>query len=733
MSKSNKRTFIEFACTYFAVITLVLVALFPIYSALIQAECEKNTQSVYDYAKSKTRELEAKENFLFHTARNIFADQELQNLYYGSNGTEAPSLFYDMSQLQKRLKLYSQNISDIQDVIVYIPKFDYVLTQQYIFRTREQFYQHIRSSAHDSEDWLEYFFEPRFNTAVVPDSFTDVIQNTGTHSVMNHLFVFPMNGDSNIRLLVMVSLDSDATAKQLLLPELQNRGSVVIKDSNGTLLAESPNRISLNNSDINSDPADQIQFTSSKGKQIFIDIDESYFSETRNAILILIVKNIGITLVLGACTALYFAWNRSRPIERILNLIRKASIANGGVAKLGDLEDVVVSMASEIHQCKNTIKDLDGIVNNSLLERLFFGDFNPQKIQEAFIQCYGPMPDSCLIVVFGAEEMLVDCEMLKIRIHEMLDSMDVSPYVIHHQEQHVYLLTSETPDIRVTLELLLKNLRDDGHGIIKAGISNTVSSLTGVKKGTEQAQRRLNSGIHIHGAYLFSHTYSSKATLNPVSLHSLDLLSKALLTWDQQTTDRTLEEVLSHCEPSRLDAVELRQLFFSLRNIYSTVIHQFIIDTDEADTTLDEIFFLPNDLDDYSIETIRTTFKNLNAAMHSHYQKRQDKRARVKGMDILTYVEENFKNPNLCASSIAAHFHVSEKYVFQLFKKASAESLNDKISFLRVQEGIRLLENTDMNVSEVAEAVGFTSPNTMYKVFMRVIGISPSSYRKNKT
>lgn len=724
MNKSNKTTFIEFACTYFAVITLVLIALFPIYSALVQAEYEKNSQSIYDYANSKTRELEAKENFLFHTARNIFADQELQSLYYVGTGSEAPSLFYDMSQLQKRLKLYSQNISDVHDVIVYIPKFDYVLTQQYIFRTREQFYQHIQSSAHHGDDWLEQFFDPGYNTTVVPDSFTDLNQDTEPLAVMNHLFVFPMNGDSNMRLLVMISLDSSAAASQLLPPELQNRGNVVIKDSTGTLLAESPR---------GSDSADQIQFTSHKGKQIFINIDESYFGETRNAILLLIVKNIGITLVLGACTALYFAWNRSRPIERILNLIRKASIANGDVAKLGDLEDVVVNMASEIHQCKNTIKDLDAIVNHSLLERLFFGDFEPQKLQEAFLQCYGSMPATCQIVVFGSRDMIIDCETLKKHICENLDSLELPPYVIYHQEQHVYLLTKENPDIRVTLELLLKNLRDDGHGVIKAGLSNTISSLSGVKKGTHQAQRRLHSGLHIHGAYLFSHTYSSKATLNPVSLHALDLLSKALLTWDQQTTDRTLEEVLSHCEPTRLDAVELRQLFFSLRNIYSTVIHQFIIDTDEADTTLEELFSLPNDLDEYNIETIRTTFQNLNAAMHSHYQKRQDKRARVKGMDILAYVEENFRDPNLCANSIAVHFHVSEKYIFQLIKKASAETLNDKLSFLRVQEGIRLLEGTDMNVSEVAEAVGFTSANTMYKVFMRIIGVSPSSYRKNKT
>ena len=79
-----------------------------------------------------------------------------------------------------------------------------------------------------------------------------------------------------------------------------------------------------------------------------------------------------------------------------------------------------------------------------------------------------------------------------------------------------------------------------------------------------------------------------------------------------------------------------------------------------------------------------------------------------------------------------AHFNVSEKYVFQLVKKACGVTLNDKISYIRVQEGIRLLESTDMNVSEIAQLIGFTSSNSMYKVFMRVNGISPSSYRKKK-
>lgn len=720
MNKSKQKTFIEFACTYFAVITLVLIALSPIYIALERAEYEKSSQSICDYAQGKARELEARETFLFHTARNIFADRDLQRLYYDHEPLPSSALFYDMSRFQEKLKLYAQNISDVQDVIVYIPKFDYVLTRQYIFKTRDQFYQYMPSSNHEQEDWLEEFMNPAYNTMAVPGLYSDSIAGAPPIQALRHIFVFPMNGDSNIRLLVMIPLNASATAAQCLPAEIQGQGRIQITDESGILLAES------------SPPDDafshHFQFTTEKGKQISIDIASSYFTETRTAILLLILRNIGFTLILGACAALYFAWNRSRPIERMFHIIRMARVTNNDVTKLVELEDVVVNMASEIHQCKDTIRDLDSIVTHSLLDRLFFGEFEHPQIQEALIQCYGPVPSSCLVAVFGSDASSVPWESVHHQIREGLHPLNL--YVSYQHKDHLYLLMDAASDVRGKLEALLKQLREDGCGVIKAGISNTITSLSYVNKGTQQALRRLNSGLPIHGAYLFSHTYSSKATLNPIGLQSLDMLSKALLTWNQQTSDKALEDILSHLEPSRLDAVELRQLFFSLRAIYSTVVHQFIMDTDESTAPIGDDFFLPDDLDEYSIDTIRTTFTNLNASMHVHYQQRVDKRSRIRGMDILTYVEENFKDPNLCASTIATHFHVSEKYVFQLIKKACGETLNDKISFLRVQEGIRLLEHTDMSVAEIAEAIGFTSSNSMYKVFMRVSGVSPSSYRK---
>ena len=99
------------------------------------------------------------------------------------------------------------------------------------------------------------------------------------------------------------------------------------------------------------------------------------------------------------------------------------------------------------------------------------------------------------------------------------------------------------------------------------------------------------------------------------------------------------------------------------------------------------------------------------------------------GTDILAYIDQNYTDPNLCAGVIADVFHISEKYVFQLLKSCCNETLNDRILRLRIDEGIRLLTTTDLTITTIAKKTGFSSSNTMYKAFMRVKGISPSSYR----
>lgn len=131
------------------------------------------------------------------------------------------------------------------------------------------------------------------------------------------------------------------------------------------------------------------------------------------------------------------------------------------------------------------------------------------------------------------------------------------------------------PDMEERLEQVLKFLREHGDGVVKAGISNPLTSLQAVKEGTRQAERRLDAGLHIQGIYLFAHTPSSQAAHNLLNVQCLDSLQHTLMSGNKPSADKIIGELFQRLEPEKPDAIELRQLFFSLRSVYSRVISQF--------------------------------------------------------------------------------------------------------------------------------------------------------------
>ena len=131
---------------------------FPVCRAFERSEQNQAIAEIRDYASSMLGELDLQEQAIFNATRNLYSDRDFTSIYYNSTRSSSSSLFYDMTLLQKRIKLYYQNLEYVQDVLVYLPKFNYVLTQNYIFDSRDSFYSYIKSSAFEgTPDWLETF------------------------------------------------------------------------------------------------------------------------------------------------------------------------------------------------------------------------------------------------------------------------------------------------------------------------------------------------------------------------------------------------------------------------------------------------------------------------------------------------------------------------------------------------------------------------------------------------
>jgi YesN/AraC family two-component response regulator len=84
---------------------------------------------------------------------------------------------------------------------------------------------------------------------------------------------------------------------------------------------------------------------------------------------------------------------------------------------------------------------------------------------------------------------------------------------------------------------------------------------------------------------------------------------------------------------------------------------------------------------------------------------------------------------SLTIREIAERFHVHPVYLGQSFARKYGMGINDFVHELRIGEAKRLLEQTDMTLGAVAEAVGYNVYQHFLKQFERRTGMKPAAYR----
>lgn len=96
--------------------------------------------------------------------------------------------------------------------------------------------------------------------------------------------------------------------------------------------------------------------------------------------------------------------------------------------------------------------------------------------------------------------------------------------------------------------------------------------------------------------------------------------------------------------------------------------------------------------------------------------------------EVINYCARNFDR-DLSLSVLAEELHMSKYYISHLFGSRINMKFNDYINSLRVSAASRYLSNTDKTVTEISELVGFGTPRTFNRAFLKHFGKSPSEYR----
>ncbi len=94
----------------------------------------------------------------------------------------------------------------------------------------------------------------------------------------------------------------------------------------------------------------------------------------------------------------------------------------------------------------------------------------------------------------------------------------------------------------------------------------------------------------------------------------------------------------------------------------------------------------------------------------------------------LAYLHRNYAQ-DMTRKELAAAVGVSESYLSQIFHQEMGVSLWEFLNRLRIQQARTLLRTGDETVTEIALRVGFNDSAYFSRVFRRLTGCSPSTYR----
>jgi len=93
-------------------------------------------------------------------------------------------------------------------------------------------------------------------------------------------------------------------------------------------------------------------------------------------------------------------------------------------------------------------------------------------------------------------------------------------------------------------------------------------------------------------------------------------------------------------------------------------------------------------------------------------------------------VEKYLAKPDFDVHLFSSELGMSRAQLYRKIDAVSGQSVNEFIRIVRLKKAADLLANSNSNISEIVEKVGFNSFAYFTKSFKEYFGVTPSQYKK---
>lgn len=169
------------------------------------------------------------------------------------------------------------------------------------------------------------------------------------------------------------------------------------------------------------------------------------------------------------------------------------------------------------------------------------------------------------------------------------------------------------------------------------------------------------------------------------------------------------------------DSKNARDLFYNIKFVLCSAAGEMKLDLPMEDCMDYQASKLPR-------ENIEKLLVPLDALFDAIDEQKKERRVSLAN-EMLRYIQKELSAYDLCAQTVAEHFEITEKRVYETVRKAVDMSFNEYLLSIRMKYAGSLLCSTQDSIADIAQQCGYQSSSTFYRVFNKYYGMPPGRFR----
>lgn len=187
-----------------------------------------------------------------------------------------------------------------------------------------------------------------------------------------------------------------------------------------------------------------------------------------------------------------------------------------------------------------------------------------------------------------------------------------------------------------------------------------------------------------------------------------------------------------------------KEKIFTLEKSSKKILSLFLTEAENAlgqlksgyqdDTPLDfssSKFGSPQLMECYFVEFLYSLIRSNELSVHNIQVKNTTSKIAENALvnKINDFLEQNVHYP-LSLQSVCEHFNLSKSYLCRIYKEYTSTGIMKYFNALKIKEAKKLLRQDEMNISQIADVLGYSGIHNFTRSFKSETGTSPSEYKK---